>query len=58
VALAIKAEGLTRRYGDRLAVDGVDLAVPPGEVFGFLGANSAGKSTTITMLTGTQVRFF
>jgi len=52
VALAIKAEGLSRRYGDRLAVDGVDLAVPPGEVFGFLGANGAGKSTTIKMLLG------
>ncbi len=47
----IFAEGLVRRFGDVLAVDGVDLAVQPGEVFGFLGPNGAGKSTTVRMLT-------
>jgi ABC-2 type transport system ATP-binding protein len=47
----IVAEGLVRRFGDLVAVDGVDLAVEPGEVFGFLGPNGAGKSTTVRMLT-------
>jgi ABC-2 type transport system ATP-binding protein len=51
-AAAIEAEGLTRRYGRRLAVDHVDLVIPPGEIFGFLGANGAGKSSTIKMLLG------
>jgi len=40
-----------RRFGDLVAVDGVDLAIEPGEVFGFLGPNGAGKSTTVRMLT-------
>ncbi len=48
---AIEAEGLTRRFGDRLAVDDLTFAVEPGEVFGFLGPNGAGKTTTIRMLT-------
>jgi ABC-2 type transport system ATP-binding protein len=48
----IEARGLTRRYGDRLAVDRIDFAVARGEVFGFLGPNGAGKSTTVRMLTG------
>ena len=47
----IVAEGLVRRFGDVFAVDGVDLRVRPGEVFGFLGPNGAGKSTTVRMLT-------
>jgi ABC-2 type transport system ATP-binding protein len=47
---AIEAEGLCKRFGDRLAVDGVDLAVSIGSVYGFLGPNGAGKSTTIRML--------
>lgn len=47
----ISAEGLVRRFGDLVAVDGVDLAVQRGEVFGFLGPNGAGKSTTVRMLT-------
>ena len=51
-APAIEATGLSRHFGPRLAVDNVDLTVPPGEVFGFLGANGAGKSTTIKMLLG------
>ncbi|MBA2624904.1 MAG: ATP-binding cassette domain-containing protein [Acidimicrobiia bacterium] len=47
----VEAEGLVRRFGDIVAVDGVDLAVEPGEVFGFLGPNGAGKSTVVRMLT-------
>jgi ABC-2 type transport system ATP-binding protein len=47
---AVSAEGLTKRFGDFEAVRGIDLAVAPGEVFGFLGPNGAGKSTTISML--------
>ncbi|PSP83977.1 ABC transporter ATP-binding protein [Halobacteriales archaeon QS_1_68_17] len=47
---AIEADGLTKRYGDATAVDGVDLSIPPGTVYGFLGPNGAGKTTTIRML--------
>jgi ABC-2 type transport system ATP-binding protein len=47
----IEAFGLVRRFGDILAVDGVDLAVQEGEIFGFLGPNGAGKSTVVRMLT-------
>jgi len=49
---AIQTEGLTRRFGDLCAVDGVDLRVERGRFYGFLGPNGAGKSTTIKMLTG------
>jgi len=47
----VLAERLVRRFGDIAAVDGVDLAVQTGEIFGFLGPNGAGKSTTVRMLT-------
>jgi len=50
--LMIKAHGLTKRFGDIIAVDGVDLLVKSGEIFGFLGPNGAGKTTTINMLIG------
>ena len=49
---AIEARDLTRTFGDFTAVDHVSFTVTRGEVFGFLGANGAGKSTTIRMLTG------
>ena len=48
--LAIEASGLVKTFGDTRAVDGVDLAVPRGAVYGVLGPNGAGKSTTIRML--------
>jgi ABC-2 type transport system ATP-binding protein len=48
----IETHGLTKRYGKKPAVDGVDLAVPRGCVFGFAGRNGAGKTTTIRMLLG------
>jgi ABC-2 type transport system ATP-binding protein len=51
-APTISTQGLTRRFGDLLAVDNIDLRVAPGQFFGFLGPNGAGKSTTIKMLTG------
>jgi ABC-2 type transport system ATP-binding protein len=47
----IMAEGLVRTFGDLVAVDGIDLHVEQGEIFGFLGPNGAGKSTTVRMLT-------
>src|SRR6266576_977312 len=51
-AHGIEAEGLVRTFkGDIRAVDGIDLRVEPGEIFGFLGPNGAGKSTTVHMLT-------
>jgi ABC-2 type transport system ATP-binding protein len=51
-APAIATEHLTRRFGDLIAVQDVNLRVAPGQFFGFLGPNGAGKSTTIKMLTG------
>jgi ABC-2 type transport system ATP-binding protein len=48
----VVTNGLTKRYGDRLAVDGVGLTVRRGEVYGFLGPNGAGKTTTLRMLLG------
>jgi ABC-2 type transport system ATP-binding protein len=48
----IEAVGLTKRYGDRLAVDDLSFTVTPGQVTGFLGPNGAGKSTTMRMILG------
>jgi ABC-2 type transport system ATP-binding protein len=50
--IAIHVEGLTKRFGDVAAVDGVDFTVPRGGVTGLLGGNGAGKTTTISMLLG------
>ncbi|MEL6113889.1 ABC transporter ATP-binding protein [Photobacterium sp. SP02] len=50
--LAIKATGLTRRFGDFTAVNKLNLQVPRGHIYGFLGPNGCGKSTTLRMLTG------
>jgi ABC-2 type transport system ATP-binding protein len=49
---AIRTEGLTKRYGATTALDALDLAVAPGEVYGYLGPNGAGKTTTIRLLLG------
>ena len=51
-APAIVARGLSRRFGQLLAVDGVDLDIPRAQIYGFLGPNGSGKSTTIRMLCG------
>ncbi len=50
--VAIEAQGLTMRFGDFTAVDSVSLRIRRGEIFGFLGSNGCGKSTTMKMLTG------
>lgn len=51
-SIAIEANGLTRRFGSFTAVDHVSLSIERGEIFGFLGSNGCGKSTTMKMLTG------
>jgi len=50
--VVVRTDALTKRYGDRLAVDAVDLTVRRGEIYGFLGPNGAGKTTTLRMLLG------
>jgi len=50
----IQATGLTKRFGDLVAVDGIDFSVPPGETFGFLGPNGAGKTSTMRMIGSTS----
>jgi ABC-type multidrug transport system ATPase subunit len=52
LTLAVSTRGLTKRFGAQTAVDGIDLAVPSGAVYGFLGPNGSGKTTTIRMLLG------
>ena len=49
---AVETRGLSKRFGSRLAVDGLDMVVPRGAVYGFLGPNGSGKTTTIRMLLG------
>lgn len=62
--LAIETAGLVKTFGETRAVDGVDLAVPAGTVYGVLGPNGAGKTTTVKMLAtllrpdGGQARVF
>ena len=48
----IEVRGLAKRYGEIVAVDGVDLTVEPGDVFGYLGPNGAGKTTSLRMMLG------
>lgn len=50
--LAIDVRGLVKKFGEKTAVDGVDLAMPEGQVWGFLGPNGSGKTTTIRMICG------
>ena len=50
--VAIATHALSKRYGETLALDGLELTVPAGEVYGFLGPNGAGKTTTIRLLLG------
>jgi ABC-2 type transport system ATP-binding protein len=52
VTFAIDVHGLTKRFGKKTAVDHIDIAVPEGQVWGFLGPNGSGKTTTIRMLCG------
>ncbi|SFP82477.1 ABC transporter ATP-binding protein [Sphingomonas rubra] len=47
---SLRLDGVVKRFGDRTAVDGLSFAVPPGEVFGFLGGNGAGKTTSLRMV--------
>ncbi|MGC4981879.1 MULTISPECIES: ABC transporter ATP-binding protein [unclassified Streptomyces] len=54
--LAVDVRGLRKRYGDVTAVDGIDLGIRQGEVFGLLGPNGAGKSTTVEILQGNRRR--
>jgi len=53
--VAVLASGLTKRFGDFVAVDHVSFEIRRGQIFGFLGPNGAGKSTTIRMLCGVLV---
>ena len=50
--LAVEARGLVKRFDSTLAVDGVDIAIPEGAIYGILGPNGAGKTTTLRMLLG------
>jgi ABC-2 type transport system ATP-binding protein len=52
---SIETKGLTKRFGDTVAVDGVDLRIPAGMFYGLLGPNGAGKSTMVSLLTGTRL---
>ena len=52
MGVAVRTEGLTKRYGATVALDHLDLEIAEGEVFGYLGPNGAGKSTTIALLLG------
>src|SRR5699024_10234464 len=49
---ALRIEGLTKKYGDKIAVDSLDLSIPYGSIYGIVGPNGAGKTTTLTMVCG------
>ncbi|MGA1052296.1 MAG: ATP-binding cassette domain-containing protein, partial [Ilumatobacteraceae bacterium] len=49
--LAVEVRGIVKRFGDKVALDGIDLAVPRGAIYGLLGPNGAGKTTTVRILT-------
>ncbi|MDD3371091.1 MAG: ATP-binding cassette domain-containing protein, partial [Alphaproteobacteria bacterium] len=51
-AYAIDVRGLTKKYGNKTVVDNVSLRVPRGKIYGFLGPNGSGKTTTIRMICG------
>jgi ABC-2 type transport system ATP-binding protein len=53
----IEARGLTKRFGERVALEGVSLSLGGGEVLGYVGPNGAGKTTTLRILVGTETRF-
>ena len=53
--IAIKAENITKTFGDFIAVDHISFEVKKGEIFGFLGANGAGKTTAMRMLSGLSI---
>jgi len=48
----LEIKNLTKKFGDFIAVDNMSLSIKEGEIFGFLGSNGAGKSTTINMIAG------
>ena len=50
--LAVAISGLHKRFGEKIAVDGIDLQVPSGSFYGLVGPNGAGKTTTLSMVTG------
>ena len=52
VEYAIEAKGLSKRFGNNIAVNKLDLKIPKGSIYGFLGPNGCGKSTSIRLLTG------
>ncbi|ADL67798.1 ATP-binding cassette domain-containing protein [Thermoanaerobacterium thermosaccharolyticum] len=53
---AVRIEGLTKRFGDVVALDNINLEIEEGEIYGFLGPNGAGKSTAINIVCGLYFR--